>query len=158
MPGSSSPYTTGTQSGTYVTDTQSVNQLLMSCQRTEIILWKREGKKEIFFPTHLGTESKRVSLTNIWINLLLVLSSVQNVCRYAVNGFEYDESRFEGPPRNLPRDKVFKLFGKTFTVLHNALQRPTICPAARSSNSLVRHLQYCTMTLQRPTICPRQGL
>ena len=45
-----------------------------------------------------------------------------------MNGFEYDESRFEGPPRNLPRDKVFKLFGKTFTVLHNDPAAPHNLP------------------------------
>ena len=32
--------------------------------------------------------------------------------RYVLNAYEYDDSEFQGPPRNLPRDEVFNLFGK----------------------------------------------
>ena len=31
---------------------------------------------------------------------------------YVLNAYEYDDSEFQGPPRNLPRDEVFNLFGK----------------------------------------------
>ena len=49
-------YTTGTVR--YLTDTKSINQLLMSCQCTRSI-YASGGKKEIFSPhTQLGTESK----------------------------------------------------------------------------------------------------
>ena len=34
--------------------------------------------------------------------------------RYVLNAYEYDDSEFQGPPRNLPRDEVFNLFGKLF--------------------------------------------
>merc|ERR1712013_632986 len=30
--------------------------------------------------------------------------------RYVLNADEYDDSMFQGPPRNLPRDEVFNLF------------------------------------------------
>jgi len=30
--------------------------------------------------------------------------------RYVLNAYEYDDSEFQGPPRNLPRDEVFNLF------------------------------------------------
>jgi len=30
--------------------------------------------------------------------------------RYVLNAYEYDDSCFQGPPRNLPRDEVFNLF------------------------------------------------
>merc|ERR1711934_1328081 len=30
--------------------------------------------------------------------------------RYVLNDYEYDDSEFQGPPRNLPRDEVFNLF------------------------------------------------
>jgi len=30
--------------------------------------------------------------------------------RYVLNAYEYDDSVFQGPPRNLPRDEVFNLF------------------------------------------------
>jgi len=30
--------------------------------------------------------------------------------RYVLNAYEYDDSMFQGPPRNLPRDEVFNLF------------------------------------------------
>ena len=36
----------------------------------------------------------------------------ENVSRYVLNAYEYDDSEFQGPPRNLPRDEVFNLFGK----------------------------------------------
>ena len=29
-----------------------------------------------------------------------------------MNADEYDDSMFQGPPRNLPRDEVFNLFGE----------------------------------------------
>ena len=32
--------------------------------------------------------------------------------RYVLNADEYDDSMFQGPPRNLPRDEVFNLFGE----------------------------------------------
>ena len=32
--------------------------------------------------------------------------------RYVLNAYEYDDSEFQGPPRNLPRDEVFNLFGE----------------------------------------------
>ena len=32
--------------------------------------------------------------------------------RYVLNAHEYDDTMFQGPPRNLPRDEVFNLFGK----------------------------------------------
>ena len=40
--------------------------------------------------------------------------SVVNILfyRYVLNAYEYDDSEFQGPPRNLPRDEVFNLFGK----------------------------------------------
>ena len=42
----------------YLTDTQSINQLLMSCQCTEINLCKGREKGDFFPHTRLGTESK----------------------------------------------------------------------------------------------------
>ena len=48
--------TTGTVQ--YLTDTQSINQLLMSCQCTKIYLCKGREKRRFFPPTQLGTESK----------------------------------------------------------------------------------------------------
>ena len=33
--------------------------------------------------------------------------------RYVLNADEYDDSMFQGPPRNLPRDEVFNLFGES---------------------------------------------
>ena len=48
--------TTGTVQ--YLTDTQSINQLLMSCQCTKIYLCKGREKRRFFLPTQLGTESK----------------------------------------------------------------------------------------------------
>ena len=33
--------------------------------------------------------------------------------RYVLNADEYDDSIFQGPPRNLPRDEVFNLFGES---------------------------------------------
>ena len=35
---------------------------------------------------------------------------------YVLNAYEYDDSEFQGPPRNLPRDEVFNLFGKLSTL------------------------------------------
>jgi len=32
--------------------------------------------------------------------------------RYILNAYEYDDTMFQGPPRNLPRDEVFNLFEK----------------------------------------------
>jgi hypothetical protein len=32
--------------------------------------------------------------------------------RYVLNADEYDDSVFQGPPRNLPRDEVFNLFAE----------------------------------------------
>ena len=32
------------------------------------------------------------------------------------NADEYDDSMFQGPPRNLPRDEVFNLFGECFGI------------------------------------------
>ena len=40
------------------------------------------------------------------------LTSFLYLCRYVLNAYEYDDSVFQGPPRNLPRDEVFNLFGK----------------------------------------------
>ena len=34
-----------------------------------------------------------------------------------MNADEYDDSMFQGPPRNLPRDEVFNLFGEFFGIL-----------------------------------------
>ena len=34
-----------------------------------------------------------------------------------LNADEYDDSMFQGPPRNLPRDEVFNLFGEFFGIL-----------------------------------------
>ena len=42
----------------HLTNTQSVNQILMSCQCTKIILCKGRGKGDFFLHTQLGTESK----------------------------------------------------------------------------------------------------
>ena len=42
--------TTGTMG--YLTDTQSINQLLMSCQFTKINLFKGREKRRFFPPTH----------------------------------------------------------------------------------------------------------
>ena len=36
--------------------------------------------------------------------------------RYVLNADEYDDSMFQGPPRNLPRDEVFNLFGESFFI------------------------------------------
>ena len=36
--------------------------------------------------------------------------------RYVLNADEYDDSMFQGPPRNLPRDEVFNLFGECFGI------------------------------------------
>ena len=33
-----------------------------------------------------------------------------------LNADEYDDSMFQGPPRNLPRDEVFNLFGKYLAI------------------------------------------
>ena len=33
-----------------------------------------------------------------------------------LNADEYDDSMFQGPPRNLPRDEVFNLFGEGFVI------------------------------------------
>ena len=33
-----------------------------------------------------------------------------------LNADEYDDSMFQGPPRNLPRDEVFNLFGECFVI------------------------------------------
>ena len=33
-----------------------------------------------------------------------------------LNADEYDDSMFQGPPRNLPRDEVFNLFGECFDI------------------------------------------
>ena len=43
-------------------------------------------------------------------NLLITIFFL--LCRYVLNAYEYDDSVFQGPPRNLPRDEVFNLFGK----------------------------------------------
>jgi len=32
--------------------------------------------------------------------------------RYVLNAHEYDDTMFQGPPRNLPRDEVFNLFAE----------------------------------------------
>ena len=32
--------------------------------------------------------------------------------RYVLNTYEYDDTMFQGPPRNIPRDEVFNLFGR----------------------------------------------
>ena len=42
----------------YLTDTQSINQFLMSCQCTKINLCKGKEKGDFFPHTHLGTEAK----------------------------------------------------------------------------------------------------
>jgi len=39
---------------------------------------------------------------------------VGNEFRYVLNAYEYDDSVFQGPPRNLPRDEVFNLFESKF--------------------------------------------
>ena len=36
--------------------------------------------------------------------------------RYVLNADEYDDSMFQGPPRNLPRDEVFNLFGESLVI------------------------------------------
>ena len=33
-----------------------------------------------------------------------------------MNADEYDDSMFQGPPRNLPRDEVFNLFGEDLVI------------------------------------------
>ena len=33
-----------------------------------------------------------------------------------MNADEYDDSMFQGPPRNLPRDEVFNLFGEFLVI------------------------------------------
>jgi len=40
----------------------------------------------------------------------LMQQIVGNEFRYVLNAYEYDDSVFQGPPRNLPRDEVFNLF------------------------------------------------
>ena len=37
---------------------------------------------------------------------------MRDFLRYVLNAYEYDDSEFQGPPRNLPRDEVFNLFGE----------------------------------------------
>ena len=41
-----------------------------------------------------------------------VPKNVMFIFSYVLNAYEYDDSEFQGPPRNLPRDEVFNLFGK----------------------------------------------
>lgn len=45
---------------------------------------------------------------------MLVLTSSN--FRYILNAYEYDDTLFQGPPRNLPRDEVFHLFGEFYAV------------------------------------------
>jgi len=42
----------------------------------------------------------------------LMQQLVGNEFRYVLNADEYDDSVFQGPPRNLPRDEVFNLFAE----------------------------------------------
>jgi len=51
----------------------------------------------------------------------LMQQIVGNEFRYVLNAYEYDDSVFQGPPRNLPRDEVFNLFeSKIVEVLEEA--------------------------------------
>ena len=50
--------------------------------------------------------------TVIFIKIYIDKSLHQLICSYVLNAYEYDDSEFQGPPRNLPRDEVFNLFGK----------------------------------------------
>jgi len=34
--------------------------------------------------------------------------------RYVLNGYEYNEEKFKGPPRSIPREQVYDLFSRTF--------------------------------------------
>eukprot|EP00088_Acartia_fossae_P043231 TRINITY_DN4551_c0_g1_i5.p1 TRINITY_DN4551_c0_g1~~TRINITY_DN4551_c0_g1_i5.p1 ORF type:complete len:450 (-),score=92.03 TRINITY_DN4551_c0_g1_i5:1172-2521(-) len=40
--------------------------------------------------------------------------------RYILNGYEYDDNVFQGPPRHLPRDQVFNLFNCKVSILEEA--------------------------------------
>jgi len=40
--------------------------------------------------------------------------------RYVLNAYEYDDTLFQGPPRNLPRDEVFNLFDGSVSILEEA--------------------------------------
>ena len=46
--------------------------------------------------------------------------------RYVLNAYEYDDSEFQGPPRNLPRDEVFNLFGKLFRFTRSHINIPIL--------------------------------
>ena len=43
--------------------------------------------------------------------------------RYVLNTYEYDDTMFQGPPRNIPRDEVFNLFGKSIILTTPISQR-----------------------------------
>ena len=58
--------TTGTVR--YLTDTQSINQLLMSCQCTKINLCKGREKGDFVPHTQLGTESKGEEVSGFHLN------------------------------------------------------------------------------------------
>ena len=45
--------------------------------------------------------------------------------RYVLNADEYDDSMFQGPPRNLPRDEVFNLFGESRNLSPQSLTQPS---------------------------------
>ncbi len=42
----------------------------------------------------------------------LVLQCLAPKFRYVLNGYEYPVGEFRGPPRNVPREQIFKLFQK----------------------------------------------
>merc|ERR1712130_1000705 len=54
---------------------------------------------------------------------------VGNEFRDVLNAYEYDDSVFQGPPRNLPRDEVFNLFGKILLY-----SRPVVILVVQSPN------------------------
>ena len=45
-------------------------------------------------------------------NVIVIVNICSFFSRYVLNAYEYDDTMFQGPPRNLPRDEVFNLFGK----------------------------------------------
>ena len=49
-----------------------------------------------------------------------------NLFSYVLNAYEYDDSEFQGPPRNLPRDEVFNLFGKLSRLKRHRINIPIL--------------------------------
>ena len=47
------------------------------------------------------------------LNSIVISSTSPCASRYILNAYEYDDTMFQGPPRHLPRDEVFQLFGRS---------------------------------------------